>query len=203
MVAFDSDRRRAITLRIVLFGTAVCGAVVAKGAAAGLRCGRRPAAAAAAGAAARAARQRRLDIRLDDAAIRAGALHARRGRAPPAAPCAARAARRRRDRRPQGGSGCGLSAACAAAVLPRPARGGLRAPVPGRRAWQRARPTAPPRLPRPARRSRSFTFTPSVPSGTRILPSDALIDGLDLHRRLVGLDLGDHVAGLDARRLPS
>ncbi len=42
-----------------------------------------------------------------------------------------------------------------------------------------------------------LTFTPSVPAATRILPSGALVDRLDLHGRLVGLDLGDHVAGLD------
>ena len=42
-----------------------------------------------------------------------------------------------------------------------------------------------------------LTFTPSVPAGTRILPERALVDRLDLHGRLVGLDLGDHVAGLD------
>ena len=42
-----------------------------------------------------------------------------------------------------------------------------------------------------------LTLTPSVPSGTRILRQLAFVDGLDLHGRLVGLDLGDDVAGLD------
>jgi hypothetical protein len=36
-----------------------------------------------------------------------------------------------------------------------------------------------------------------VPSGHEDLAERALVDGLDLHRRLVGLDLGDDVAGLD------
>ena len=43
----------------------------------------------------------------------------------------------------------------------------------------------------------ALTFTSWVPSGTRILPIRPLVDRLDLHRRLVGLDLGDHVARLD------
>jgi hypothetical protein len=43
-----------------------------------------------------------------------------------------------------------------------------------------------------------LTFTPSRAFGHDDLADDALIDGLDFHRRLVGLDLGDHVAGGDA-----
>ncbi len=41
-----------------------------------------------------------------------------------------------------------------------------------------------------------LTATPSVPSGTRMLDKRAFVHRLNLHRRLVGLDLGDHVAGL-------
>ena len=39
--------------------------------------------------------------------------------------------------------------------------------------------------------------------GDQDLAERALVDGLDLHRRLVGLDLGDDVAGLRPCRLPS
>ena len=42
----------------------------------------------------------------------------------------------------------------------------------------------------------SLTFTPSVPSRDQDLAERALVDRLDLHGRLVGLDLGDDVAGL-------
>ena len=42
------------------------------------------------------------------------------------------------------------------------------------------------------------TFTPSVPSGTRILRDRAFVDRFELHRRLVGLDLGQDVAGRHA-----
>ena len=43
----------------------------------------------------------------------------------------------------------------------------------------------------------SLTFTPSVPLGHQDLAKRALVDRLDLHGGLVGLDLGDDVAGLD------
>ena len=43
-----------------------------------------------------------------------------------------------------------------------------------------------------------LTFTFSVPAGTSSCAIDALVDRLDLHGRLVGLDLGDDIAGLDA-----
>ena len=36
-----------------------------------------------------------------------------------------------------------------------------------------------------------------MPSGTTILAEHAVVDGFVFHRRLVGLDLGDHIAGLD------
>ena len=40
-----------------------------------------------------------------------------------------------------------------------------------------------------------LTATLSAPSGTRILDEQAFVDRFDLHRRLVGLDLGEDVAG--------
>ena len=42
-----------------------------------------------------------------------------------------------------------------------------------------------------------LTATSCVPSATRILPSVPSSDGFHFHGRLVGLDLGDDVAGLD------
>ena len=38
--------------------------------------------------------------------------------------------------------------------------------------------------------------------GDQQAPDGAFVDGLDLHGRLVGLDLGDHVAGGDLVALP-
>ena len=43
----------------------------------------------------------------------------------------------------------------------------------------------------------ALTFTPSLPSATKILPSTPLVDGFKFHRRLVGLDLGQQVTGAD------
>ena len=42
-----------------------------------------------------------------------------------------------------------------------------------------------------------LTFTPALPSGDQDLADRAFVDGFDFHRRLVGLDLGDDLAGLD------
>ena len=82
-----------------------------------------------------------------------------------------------------------LAAGAAAAARFR----GLAAGAPERVASARQRP----RLRRAITAIGVLTATSSVPSGTRILAERALVDGLDLHGRLVGLDLGDDVAGLD------
>ncbi len=42
-----------------------------------------------------------------------------------------------------------------------------------------------------------LTFDAFGAGGDQDLADRAFVDGLDLHGRLVGLDLGDHVAGLD------
>jgi hypothetical protein len=46
------------------------------------------------------------------------------------------------------------------------------------------------------------TFTSSVPSGDQDLGDDAFVDRFEFHRRLVGLDLGEHGAGGDGVALP-
>ena len=205
-----------MTLRIELFGTALCGA--AGGATAGFGAGAAggAGAGAAAGAGAgppgllrrRAARQRRFDVALHDAAVRAAALHApeveprllrhapreRRGEDAFAAArlrgrsasagcgglggvgsrrgdgCVRRAgglAAARRDafrRRAFGGRLRGRAGLrdLAAAVL---RRGGLR------RRWRRAAPPSGTASPGSTSTAiGSLTFTPSVPSPTRILP---------------------------------
>ena len=128
--------------------------------------------------AARRAGLRRLDIGLDDAAVRAAALDARRDRAGLARPpCAWRAARRRCGS-PLGRPAVARHGAAAGAAL-RPrlperrgcggagGRSGARCGGRGRRGARRHRSS-------PSSSSMAigaFTFTPSVPSGTRILPS--------------------------------
>ncbi len=84
--------------------------------------------------------------------------------------------------------------------------GGRRAAAAGAAALEPRRPSARARWPRPNAAALAsspspastainwFTGTSVVPSGTTDLRQRALVDRLDFHRRLVGLDLGDHVA---------
>ena len=43
----------------------------------------------------------------------------------------------------------------------------------------------------------ALTFTPSAPFRHQELADDAVVDGFEFHRRLVGLDLGQDIAGAD------
>ena len=154
---------------------------------------------------------RGLDVGLDDAAVRAAALDLRRGRARPARPCAWRAGsrrcgRRRRDRCRRGRS-LPVRRWCGGAGCRRSRRRRRRLPdlaLPRLRSGASLPPPSSAQASSPSSSSRAIgwlTFTPSVPSWHQDLAERALVDGLDLHGRLVGLDLGDDVAGLD--RSPS
>ena len=102
-----------------------------------------------------------------------------------------------RGRAALGAAGCAAPAARPAARRP-PRALAARLRLRGRSAGSARRPAsaAPPRPASTRIAIGSFTFTPSVPSRDQDPAQHALIDRLDLHRRLVGLDLGDHVAGL-------
>ena len=152
-----------------------------------------------------------LDVAPDDPPVRAGALHLARGRRPA---CCGQAARQRRGEdalapRRRGGRGCGAGACargCAPATRSPPrAAGGFSAcgrlaalrraaaPGPGRSAAEGGSALSPSPF---SRAIGVLTFTLFRALGNQDRLDHALVDRLDLHGRLVGLDLGDHVAGL-------
>ena len=191
MVCFASTRRRAITLRMLEFGTSVCGAVIAIGAVGLARRWRGGRAWPQARRGGRlGATQRGLDIHLDDAPVRPAALQcrevdprlqrhaARQGRnenpvAHRIVPIALRDGRCRSGCCRRGGTSRRGRWARRPALQRRTAAAAVRqpGPVPPAPRQQSAQTRAPPRPARPARAIGSFTFTPAVPSATRILPS--------------------------------
>jgi hypothetical protein len=95
-------------------------------------------------------------------------------------------------------------------ALRAPMRRGFRfLPSPGRRGWAASAPRSAEPMSEALSPSSSstamtaLTLTRLGAGGNQDLADHALVDGLDFHRRLVGFDFGDHVAGGNDCRLRS